>query len=82
MTTPGPWASIRPARDAARNHARLGQDTGARGGGGASTGRDAADSDELGPWRLMVTDNGDLAAMHTNGTVHVLATAHPEEETE
>lgn len=80
MSTPGPWASIRPARDAARSNARLGQDSGARGGGG-TTGR-ATSSGEFGPWRLTVTDTGDLAAVHTNGTVHVLATAHPEEDNE
>lgn len=76
MTTPGPWASIRPARDAARNNARLGQDTGARGGGG-STGR-AAPAGELGPWTLTVTDSGDLAAVHESGTVRIIATAEEE----
>lgn len=68
MTLHGPWASIHPSRHAAREQSRRDAPTDS----GAAAGTREAPA--YGPWRLGVTDRGDLVAEHDNGTVRVLAT--------
>lgn len=68
----GPWSSINPASAAARDQARA----------AAQVRHPAAvrPAPTIGPWTLTTAENGDLIALHVNGTVRVLAPTPDQEE--